>query len=333
MHSLCWVLSSLPRNIANVLQCMNYNSSSCSAPRLLLPTNKPPLPDVGEQKLTSPADFWFPNYIFTGLSIFSWLTWIAPRNLTLSAVCGITNGLGINPWPTWDWNTLLFDNTDPLMIPFFSTFNKFIGACIGSVIIAALWFSNTWNTGYLPLNSNRVFDNRGDLYNVTRAIDEHGLFDAEKYKAYSFPFLAAAYLYSYSAFFAMYAATVSYTWLYHRHEIGMGFKNLINSFRKRTGDDVSQYPDIHCRLMARYRETPETWYMLTLVIAIAFGCAGVAGWDTYTSPAVVFFGLALCALFVIPVGMVKAMTGIEVTLNVLAEFIGGSWVAGDARKS
>lgn len=29
-------------------------------------------------------------------------------------------------------------------------------------------------------------------------------------------------------------------------------------------------------------------------------------------------------------GIVKAVTGLEVTLNVLAEFIGGSWVPGNA---
>jgi OPT family oligopeptide transporter len=35
-------------------------------------------------------------------------------------------------------------------------------------------------------------------------------------------------------------------------------------------------------------------------------------------------------VFVIPVGIIKAMTGIEVTLNVLAEFVGGSFVEGNA---
>jgi predicted membrane protein len=45
---------------------------------------------------------------------------------------------------------------------------------------------------------------------------------------------------------------------------------------------------------------------------------------------VVFYGIALCLAFVIPVGIIKAITGIEVTLNVLAEFIGGSWAAGNA---
>ncbi|OTA94243.1 hypothetical protein M434DRAFT_384166 [Hypoxylon sp. CO27-5] len=274
--------------------------------------------------------FWFPNYIFTALSVFSWLTWISPNNKNLATITGFYNGLGVNPWPTWDWNTLLFDQTDPLMIPFFSTFNKFVGAAIACCVIAALWYTNTYNTGYLPINSNRVFDNTGALYNVSNAIDERGLFDPHKYEAYSFPFLAAGNITLYLFFFAIYSAIISYAYLYHRHEIGMGFKNLINSFRKDKASRVNQYQDVHNRLMSKYAEVPEWWYTIVLVVAIAFGCAGIAHWETYTSPGVVFYGLALCALFVIPTGIVKAITGIEVTLNVLAEFIGGSFVAGNA---
>lgn len=71
-------------------------------------------------------------------------------------------------------------------------------------------------------------------------------------------------------------------------------------------------------------------YGICLVFAIAVSIAGIAGWETYTTPGVVFYGIALCLVFVIPIGIIKAMTGIEVTLNVLAEFIGGAWVAGNA---
>ena len=35
-------------------------------------------------------------------------------------------------------------------------------------------------------------------------------------------------------------------------------------------------------------------------------------------------------MFVVPVGIVTAITGMQVTLNVLAEFIGGSFVQGNA---
>jgi OPT family small oligopeptide transporter len=274
--------------------------------------------------------FWFPNFLFGALSIFSWMTWIAPDNLNLSTITGFNNGLGINPWPTFDWNVLLFDNTDPLMIPFFSTFNKFLGAFFSMFVILGLWYNNTYNTAYLPINSNRVFDHFGKLYNVSRAVDKHGLFAAEKYEAYSPPFLTAANITIYMFFFAIYSATLMYAILYHRHEIGMGFKALINSFRKNGDAEAGQVLDVHNRLMKAYPEVPEWWYMICLVAAIAFGIAGIASWETYTSPGVVFYGLLLCIIFVIPVGIIKAMTGIEVTLNVLAEFIGGSIVEGNA---
>jgi len=70
--------------------------------------------------------------------------------------------------------------------------------------------------------------------------------------------------------------------------------------------------------------------MSCLVAAIACACGGIAGWETYTSVGVVFYGIALCLIFVVPIGIITAITGIQVTLNVLAEFIGGSWVEGNA---
>jgi ABC-type dipeptide/oligopeptide/nickel transport system permease component len=88
-------------------------------------------------------------------------------------------------------------------------------------------------------------------------------------------------------------------------------------------------PALMCILTSGY-SVPEWWFLICLVFAIAIGCGAIAGWQTYTSVGVVFYGICLCLLFVVPIGIIKAITGIEVTLNVLAEFIGGSWVAGNA---
>ncbi len=70
--------------------------------------------------------------------------------------------------------------------------------------------------------------------------------------------------------------------------------------------------------------------MGTLVISVVLGVLGIAMWPTYTSPAVVLYGILLCLIFVIPIGVVAAMTGIEITLNVMAEYIGGMIVEGNA---
>lgn len=199
--------------------------------------------------------FWFPDYLFQCLSIFNWMTWIAPNNTNLNTVVGMNNGLGLNPLPTFDWNILLWDSPpqDPLVVPFFNTVNKCIGTFISMFVILALWYSNTYNTGYLPINSPRVFDHFGKLYNVSKVINQQGLYDAEKYQAYSPAYLSAGYATLYLFFFAVYTATISYAYIYHRHEIAMGFRNLFNSFRKDKSSEY-EYTDIHNRLMSAYPE-------------------------------------------------------------------------------
>ncbi|KAK0609299.1 Sexual differentiation process protein isp4 [Lasiodiplodia hormozganensis] len=269
--------------------------------------------------------FWFPNYIFQALSYFNWMSWIAPDNLNLNTVTGMVNGLGINPIPTFDWNTLLFiEGNSPLVLSFFYWANQLGGMLATVPVVLGMWYTNIWNTGYLPINSNRIWDNTGQEYNISRAIDERGMFDASKYENYSPALMSASSLIKYLAFFSIYAATISYAYLWHRHEIWMGLKGMFKRGEK------TAYQDVHNRLMSAYPEVSEWWYLAVLLFAIGCSIGGVAGWDTYTTVGVVFYGLALCLVFVIPVGLIFAITGLEVTLNVLAEFIGGSWVAGNA---
>ncbi|KAK3386112.1 OPT oligopeptide transporter protein-domain-containing protein [Podospora didyma] len=272
--------------------------------------------------------YWFPAYIFTALSVFNWPTWIAPDNLMLTAITGMNHGLGINPLPTFDWNVVMTIQ-NPLNIPFFSTLNQFLGMVVSGFALFAIWFTNAFHTGYLPINSNQVFDNTGNLYDISMAVDEHSHYDPAKYGSYSPAYLGAGNITVYMFFFAVYPATIVYVMLNHRHEVLLGFKNLWNTIRNKDPSEA-QYKDIHNRLMSKYPEVPEWWFTILLVIAVGCGLWGILGWETYTTPGVIFYGLLLCIVFVVPIGIVCAITGVEVTLNVLAEFIGGSVVPGNA---
>ncbi|KAJ7478906.1 OPT-domain-containing protein [Mycena latifolia] len=269
--------------------------------------------------------FWFPNFIFQALSYFNWMTWIAPDNVKLAAITGSVSGLGLNPIPTFDWNQLVYA-VDPLIYPFYT----FLGTLITLPIIAALWFSNTWNTGYLPINSNRVYDNTGSLYIVANAVGNNTLFSQEKYEQYSPVLSLAAYLAAgnillYGVFFAVYTATLTHAALYHRREIVHGIKSILS--RKKTSEE---HTDVHVRLMMSYKEVPEYWYLIVLVAAIALGAAGVGVYPTETTPAVVLYGVLLAMIFVIPVGIILSITNVQITLNVLAELFGGLWFPGNA---
>lgn len=143
------------------------------------------------------------------------------------------------------------------MVPAFSTFNKVLGMFIWGLVILAVYFTNTWNTGYLPIVSNRVFDHFGERYNVSRALDDRGLYDHEKYMNYSAAYLGAANSVLYGCFFGIYTAAITHVVLFHRYEIAMGFKHLWASIMRRKKEDGvegGEYKDVHNRLMAHYPE-------------------------------------------------------------------------------
>jgi len=83
-------------------------------------------------------------------------------------------------------------------------------------------------------------------------------------------------------------------------------------------------------LMMAYKEVPEWQYLIVLVIAIGIGAAGIGVYPTETSPAVVLYGVFLAMIFVIPIGIILAITNVQITLNVLAELFGGLWFPGNA---
>lgn len=41
--------------------------------------------------------YWFPGLMFTGLSYFTWICWIAPKNVVVNQVFGMVTGMGLFP--------------------------------------------------------------------------------------------------------------------------------------------------------------------------------------------------------------------------------------------
>jgi OPT family small oligopeptide transporter len=252
------------------------------------------------------------------------MTWIAPDNVNLAAIAGTQAGLGFNPFPTFDWNVITANN-DPLISPFFTTVNLFLGMLFTFPIIVAIWYTNTWYTGYVPINVNRPYDRFGNRYQVTRVLDKNGFYDEAAYQAYSPLYLSASSSLLYGIFFAIYPATMVYVFLYHRHDIVRGFRSLV-----RGTSPKAAHRDVHNRLMAAYPEVPEWWYMLILFVAMGLGLIAILKYPTHSTVGALFMGIALAIVFLVPVGVVFAISNVEVTLNVLAEFIGGLLFPGNA---
>jgi hypothetical protein len=82
--------------------------------------------------------------------------------------------------------------------------------------------------------------------------------------------------------------------------------------------------------MSVYPEVPEWWYMIILLAAIGLGLISILNYPTHTTVGALFMGIALAVVFIVPVGVIYAVTNTQVTLNVLSEFIGGLLFPGNA---
>ena len=137
------------------------------------------------------------------------------------------------------------------------------------IIVPALYYTNTWYAKYLPISSTHSFDNTGKSYQVAKIINDQAAFDLEKYKAYSPLFLSTTFALSYGLSFASITATITHTFLYFRKQIWVQARR-----------SLSEQPDIHARLMSRYPQVPEWWYMIIFLSMFVFGVVAIEVWHT-----------------------------------------------------
>ncbi|KAI8209324.1 Sexual differentiation process protein isp4 [Colletotrichum sp. SAR 10_76] len=261
--------------------------------------------------------YWFPGWIFQGLSYFTWICWIAPENVIVNKVFGGLSGYGLMPI-SFDWTVISGYLTSPLIPPFHAIANVIAGIIIFFVIISSgIHFSGTWYADYFPVQSSESFDNTGAVYNVSRILDANFQFNETAYNAYSPLYLPTQFALAYALSFAAVAAVVVHVVLYHGTEIWSQFKLARH-----------QEDDVHMRLMKKYRDAEDWWYLALFVVMVAMSFGVVAGWPT-GFPAWAYVVCILIPVFwLIPIGIVQAITNIQLGLNVLTEFIIGYMVPG-----
>lgn len=271
--------------------------------------------------------FWFPDFIFTALSTFNWIAWIAPNNLNVATISGSQTGLGLNPLTTLDWNVISYNS--PLALPFFSTLNQYIGSIIAFFCIVGVWYTNYKWTAYLPINSNALFTNTGAYYRVTKVLNSDNLLDPAKYAKYGPPFYTAANLVVYGAFFAIYPFSFIYVlltdYLHIKHSL-KGLWQSLKDFKKSTFDG---FDDAFTNSMRHYKEVPEWAFLIVLLLSIIFSILCVKLYPTETPVWGIFFALGINFVFLIPLTIIYSITGFSFGLNVLVELIVGYALPGN----
>ncbi|OCH85567.1 OPT oligopeptide transporter [Obba rivulosa] len=255
--------------------------------------------------------YFFPGYLFQALSFFNWVCWIAPNNIVVNQLFGYSSGLGMS-LVTFDWAQIAYIGS-PLATPWWAEANIAGGFVFFFwIVVPILYYTNTWYSTFMPISSRNSFDRFGNSYNVTAIINDDATLNLAKYEAYSPLFLSTTFAVSYGLSFASITATLTHTFLYFRKQI------WVQSRRS-----MSEQPDIHARLMSKYKQVPEWWYAIIFVTMFVFGIISIEVWNTQFPVWAFVLSLIVSFVYTIPIGMIQAITNQQIGLNVITELIIG----------
>ncbi|KAJ9136891.1 OPT-domain-containing protein [Pleurostoma richardsiae] len=265
--------------------------------------------------------YWLPGYLFTALSTFNWMTWIAPKNFELAILTGSSLGLGLfNPVTTFDWN-IATSSYAALAQPFFSTCTMYISSILGGLIILGIYYSNMYNTAYLPINSSSAFANDGTTYEVQKVVVNNKL-DQTLYQEYSPPFYSAGYILTVGANFAFYPVYFLYIMINQWKTVSRAYVDFYKGLRYGKGNYEGAM-DVHSRLMSKYKEVPDWWFILILLGALILSIVFLKIFPLDTPVWLVFLLIAINLIFAVPLSFLSATTGTNLGLGSLIQVITG----------
>ncbi|PQK15094.1 hypothetical protein BB8028_0005g06100 [Beauveria bassiana] len=264
--------------------------------------------------------YWFPDFIFPALGYFTWVCWIAPKNAVVNQIFGMKSGIGLLPF-TFDWAQIAYIGS-PLVIPTWAILNIAASLVFWIYIVTpAIYYSNTWFTAYLPMQTNSIYDNLGKVYNVTRVIDKKDGFvlDLAKYDKYSPIYLPVTYaLNTFGLCFASIAALIVWLILEKRQEIYEGFCN--SSLAVTLG--LAPKTEKTVREQA-YGTVPTWWYLVATAVSIGVGIFACEYYPVQLHWYGVLLAMLISAFFFIPLAWLYATTNIKIQIDIFCRLVAG----------
>lgn len=155
----------------------------------------------------------------------------------------------------------------------------------------------------------------GHDYNISNIIDPNFHIDLEKYDHEGRLYLSIVLLLTYGFSFACLTATVVHVFLFHGWDLWHLSKSALQEKKM----------DVHTKLMRKYKQLPEWWFTIILlinIIATVFVCEyyknqlQLPWWGVLLACGLAFF-------FTLPIGVITATTNQTPGLNVITEYIMG----------
>ncbi|UJR07344.1 hypothetical protein I4U23_011630 [Adineta vaga] len=213
---------------------------------------------------------WFPLYILSVLSVFSWMCLFKRNNYLLAQLTSV-RGLALGAGGlTLDWSQITMYLGSPLIVPRWAIINITFGfVLIIWFIVPIVYGSNVRN-----INDNPI----GGIM---------------------FPGLTSMSLVTAFTSFACLPAVFVHMILYHSID-------LWNQLRTKNLNNMGN--DMHARLMSLYKKVPDWWYLILFCISLIIICV-LCDYNKWLKWYLVLLSLAINACLVLPFGLLSSITG------------------------
>ncbi|GMJ14979.1 oligopeptide transporter 1, ARABIDOPSIS THALIANA OLIGOPEPTIDE TRANSPORTER 6 [Hibiscus trionum] len=262
------------------------------------------------------AYYVLPGYLFSTLTSFSWVCWLAPKVVLVQQLGSGLKGLGVGSFGL-DWATISSYLGSPLASPLFATVNIAVGFFLVMYVMTPLsyWF-DVYGAKNFPIYSNQLFKSNGEKYDILSIVNPLFHLDKETYGRNGRVHLSTFFAMTYGIGFATLTATIFHVLLFDGRNLWQQTKSAFQGDKKM---------DIHTKLMKKYKLVPTWWFVAILVLNLAlilFTCEyyneslQLPWWGVLLACAIAFF-------FTLPIGIIAATTNQAPGLNIITEYVIG----------
>ncbi|KAF9345237.1 hypothetical protein BGX26_003363 [Mortierella sp. AD094] len=253
---------------------------------------------------------WIPSFIFPVIGAITWICWINPESKLLTQIGG-ANGLGVGAIAL-DWNVITAYLSSPLVVPWWAQVNIAAGfVLIAWILVPITYYTNVWEAKKFPIVTPGLFRDDGNPYKPLEVLT-NGVLNETLYEAYGPLRISTFFALTYGIGFAGLTSMLTHTWLYHRHKLVAQWKQ-----------SREHSEDIHHKLMQAYPEVPDWWYAAIFVSMTVVAIITCEVWDYKLPWWGVLLAIVICCIFVLPVGLIQALTNQQPGLNIVTEYVIG----------
>ncbi|KAI8893981.1 OPT oligopeptide transporter protein-domain-containing protein [Globomyces pollinis-pini] len=286
---------------------------------------------------------WLPSYFAPALSMVSLLCLIT-NNKTLRWLGSSANNEGVGMFAlSFDWTVA--NGLSAIYTPWWAALNNYGGYILFTwIFMPLMYITNPFNVpgGYesqsiigfdgadakvdpFPrINSNGLFSREGRRVKVdtTQLLNGDYSLNSTFYDLIQPIYLSPGFTMGYFSSFLTLGALISHTSLWYGESIVRQTKDAFNQLNSGEEDELNM-------IMKSYPEIPDYFYIAFLVgFTILSVCSSV--FTAFKMPILATLGaIALGILFIIPIGIVQAISGSQIGLNVLTQMCAGFTMPGN----